>query len=158
MKSTLIFSLLIACLFVLMPTTTQAGSSPSDELIAAQKSAQLDKMADKDGDGVLSEKELKQRQKLENRMAKLSDRIEKKMQKRQAKASKKTNAEPGKLALLSLGLAVLLSIVAVVVAAASVTGGSAGGLGLAGIFWILGSLAWLAAFVFFIMWLVQMAS
>ena len=155
MKSTVILSFLLVCLFVMIPGTSQAGSSPSDEFIAAQSAAKLDKMADKDGDGVLSEKELKKREKIESRINKLSDRINKKMQKRQAKASTKTNAEPGKLALLSVGLALVLSILAGVVAVGS---GTAGGLGIAGLLWLLASLAWIAAIVFFVMWLINVAS
>lgn len=58
--------------------------------------------------------------------------------------------------LLAWAAALILTIISVILAAGSVTTGSAGGLGIAGILSILAWLLWLAGTVFAIIWLIKM--
>lgn len=128
-----------------------ADIAVAPDMKAQQIEQALDNMADRNGDGILSEKEMKRRTKLETRVTKMSERMQAKIAKREAKG-KSTNMDKIPLGLLLMGAGVVFYILAVVIGLGSAT---LTGFGLAGILSLLGSLSILIGLVFLIIGLVE---
>ncbi|MEZ4685758.1 MAG: hypothetical protein R3B47_06740 [Bacteroidia bacterium] len=154
MKFFLRWTVVLASLIMLSlasQLTAAAYLAPSDATQARNLELALDNMADKNHDGVLSEKEMKRRARIENRINTLSERIDARMAKREAKG-KKTTHDNIRSGLIFIGIGLLLYILAAVLATGSVF---AGQFGIASIFALLGWISILIGLVFLILGLVE---
>ena len=156
MKFFLRWTAVLATLIMLSLSTQVLGSSEFTPMSPEMKAQKLEQAftnaADKNGDGVLSEKEMKYRDKLSAKYSKFSDRMNAKIAKREAKG-KKTNMSKLGLGLVLWGVALLLYILGAVLFTTTLGGGFGG----AAILYLLGSLAGLAGTVLIIWGLVEMA-
>ncbi len=109
----------------------------------------------------LTPKQLKKKAKIEKAFEKMGDRIDKINAKRAKKGKAGVDfSDPVKkwmwFWIFGWAAGLLLSIVAGIIAAGSVTTGNISGLGGAGVVWLLASLCWLFGTVSGIIWLIKM--
>lgn len=106
----------------------------------------------------MSQKQLKKQQKLEKRMERMNKLVSKRMERQAKKGKRGLELDKSlRMCLLFLAVGLALTLAGAIIAAIAVTTVGTG-LGIAGLFYLLASLAYLASGVFFILWLIEIAA